>query len=326
MLLKLFFSLVILALSLAAPFGLLFQNLNDSGGFKRLPERSPVLSAPQDGYYGTPTRLSPLDSSADFCVTVEFLGIVPATPAVDLGLLVGVTGPGKSEVQRLAQEHYKSVTLWITSYSGFSSIQIRIDLSLLEHPQGGYSACDSGALNAPDLDQSAAFRTVLNNITMIGQPRAFPDDWYELNDSVFLEKGQAVNGGGLPSSLIMMSRDEDFATTVKMDPGNQPYVHQLWFMDGRPFVWMRLYTYFIAALPFLLLVALLAGQYVRSRPQAYEMAFGVAAALVAILPLRTVLVPSSLPGLTRLDIVFGIEAAVLVAGSILLAIIWFPGD
>jgi hypothetical protein len=53
----------------------------------------------------------------------------------------------------------------------------------------------------------------------------------------------------------------------------------------------------------------------RHRPEAFELAFGVAATLVAILPLRTVLVPPSLPNPTRLDIYFGTEAVFLVALS-----------
>jgi hypothetical protein len=60
----------------------------------------------------------------------------------------------------------------------------------------------------------------------------------------------------------------------------------------------------------------------RTVPAVHEIAFGVAATLVAILPLRAVLVPSSLPSLTRLDIAFGISVALLVALSVTWVIVW----
>ena len=59
-----------------------------------------------------------------------------------------------------------------------------------------------------------------------------------------------------------------------------------------------------------------------AHPSGYEIAFGVAATLVVILLLRAVLVPSSLPTLTRLDIVFGTGVAFLVAVSLAWIFIW----
>jgi hypothetical protein len=54
-------------------------------------------------------------------------------------------------------------------------------------------------------------------------------------------------------------------------------------------------------------------------------AFGIAATLLAILSLRTVLVPTSLPALTRLDLIFGIGVTLLVVGSIIWMGIWSSG-
>jgi amino acid transporter len=87
-------------------------------------------------------------------------------------------------------------------------------------------------------------------------------------------------------------------------------------------------------MPFLLMIGLLIA-YARKRedwrperkvPAVYEIAFGVAATLVAILLLRAVLVPSSLPTLTRLDIVFGTGVAFLVAVSLAWIFIWEARD
>jgi hypothetical protein len=81
------------------------------------------------------------------------------------------------------------------------------------------------------------------------------------------------------------------------------------------------YIYLVASAPFVLLVSIFAVYYSRNprrrKPEPYELAFGITAALVAILPLRSVLIPSSLPSPTRLDILFGIGTIFLVVSSII---------
>lgn len=59
-------------------------------------------------------------------------------------------------------------------------------------------------------------------------------------------------------------------------------------------------------------------------PKPSDVAFGVVATLVAILPLRSVLVPPAITDLTRLDILFGLQAAALVGLSLILVVIWGP--
>jgi hypothetical protein len=322
---KLLTSGVIFIVFLSVPLVLLGENIYESGGSKDLAPGSSVLSAADDGYYGTPTQLSPPDKKPDFCITVEFLGITPTTPSVTLGILVGVTSYGASELQQLVLQHYKIVSLWISSNSGLSSIQIPIDVSLLEHAPNDLSTCGSGSLTPEELDQGARYRATDNGITILGQSRAFPNDWYELDDSVVVRKGQDVNGGWLSSSLIMMTRDQDLSTWVQVNhtPGGVgDYAHRLKFKVGRPW-WTIVYTYWIASMPFVLLIVLLAREKAKGAwPGPSTLAFGVAAVLVAILPLRTVLVPTSIPGLTRLDIYFGIGIVFLVAGSIVLTLMW----
>ena len=119
--------------------------------------------------------------------------------------------------------------------------------------------------------------------------------------------------------------------SVRTDPdhgGGQPRLRFNFVLQRQG--WFIAYTYFIAVMPFVLMIGLF-GAYVfrrknytpeRKVPTVYEVAFGVAAALVAILPLRAVLVPSSLPTLTRLDIVFGLGTALLVALSLAWVFIW----
>jgi len=116
-----------------------------------------------------------------------------------------------------------------------------------------------------------------------------------------------------------MTRDEDLPMHVSLDGSSEGLAvkHSLMFTISRP-CQIVVYTYWVASLPFVLLIAIGVYQYAYKKnvPKPYEVAFGVAATLVAILPLRAVLVPSSLPNLTRLDIVFSTEVALLVALSI----------
>jgi hypothetical protein len=138
----------------------------------------------------------------------------------------------------------------------------------------------------------------------------------------------------LPATLIATTDDQDLQMSVSTDPASLARFQTLLRRSGW-FVW---YTYVIAAMPFILLIALFSAyawrrknektgkviQYApaRAAPTVHEIAFGVAAALVAILPLRAVLIPSSLPGLTRLDIVFSTGAALLVALSVSWVFVW----
>jgi hypothetical protein len=79
-------------------------------------------------------------------------------------------------------------------------------------------------------------------------------------------------------------------------------------------------------MPFVLLVVLLWFKRIAKKEalEASGVAFGVAATMVAILPLRTVLVPSTVPGLTRLDLFFGLGISFLVGSSILWVVVWLP--
>jgi hypothetical protein len=78
----------------------------------------------------------------------------------------------------------------------------------------------------------------------------------------------------------------------------------------------------------LLLIALLWYKRIaQQRPlEPSDAAFGLAAALVAILPLHQVLIPSNIPDLTRLDVLFGVGICFLVAASVLWVVVWVPPE
>ena len=153
---------------------------------------------------------------------------------------------------------------------------------------------------------------------MPGAQRAFPNDWYELDDMVTV----SIQGAELSPSLIMTSRDENYSLRASVyveHAKDNAGANTLEFTIRRPWQFWG-YTYTVAAMPFVLLVGVFLIKYSRHReelPEPYEVAFGVAATLVAILPLRSVLVPSSLPSPTRLDIFFGLGIIFLVVGSII---------
>lgn len=326
---------------LAVPAYLLFSNIVDASGAKDLPPLSKPLAAPVDEYYGAPTQVSPVNKRVpDICVTFTLLGINPATSFANLGILIGVTDHGQ-KILTTSLKRYKNITVWVTSYSGLSGFHLTVPVAALQHAQT--STCGSGQTSQQcpgpatggtiicpaELDQHAAFGETTTDY-ILGQARAFPQDWYQLNDLVTVRSGVAVDGQPLRSSLLMMTRDENLAATVHVDNRefkDWPFQHQLMFTLNRPF-WTIFYTYWISALPFLLLLAILARQWISKRdtPKPYEVAFGIAATLLAILSLRMVLVPTTLPALTRLDIIFGIGVTALVAGSIIWMGIWAPSQ
>src|SRR5215471_16556488 len=113
--------LTVLACALpAVPVIMLVQNDIDSRGFQPLGSLATPLAPPKDNYYGVPTTVYSADSStpADLCVTFEFLGLEPSVPNVTLGILVGITGPGKQALQGLSAEGFKRVSLVVRSNSG----------------------------------------------------------------------------------------------------------------------------------------------------------------------------------------------------------------
>ncbi len=321
---------------LTIPVILLVENEFDSAGVRQLSSPAVNLAPPKDDYYGVPSTVynaTDYGMLADLCVTFEFLDLDPSGPDVRLGVLVGATSEGK---QDLAVEEsafgYKDVSLVVKSNSGLSNFMAPIPISALEAARA--SGCGARPRQA-DLDQFAGYRANWT-VSLLGQPRAFPQDWYELDDSVTVVAGNAENGTALPSSLVLMSRDEDLRVTVQIDrppSRHSPFVYlpdlsagdRMVFTVHRPPLIVT-YTYWVAAMPFVLLTVLLwFKRIVRREPlEATDIAFGVAATMVAILPLRTVLVPSTVPGLTRLDLFFGLGITFLVASSIMWVVVWLP--
>jgi hypothetical protein len=323
------------------PAVLLYQNIDTSGA--QTLTRPATVAPSTNGNYGLTTAVNPSTDSA-VCVTFEFLGLNTASSYANFGIVVGHTPEGVGHIDTLIQEGYTTPFLLISSNSGLSSIVIQFPLSALQKDDAS-TTCTSGK---PTQDSHSDNYRVLQSIFVLGQPRAFPDDWYQLNDtvSVYLCRAkQAENecttglnlqgaiiqpGSTLPTSLVVATDDQDLTMSVSRGP--LPTLQFVLQRSG----WFVAYTYIVAAMPFLLIILLFTAYALnrstkgkkssyspaREVPAVYEIAFGVAATLVAILPLRAVLVPSSLPNLTRLDICFGTGAALLVALSVDWVFLW----
>ena len=338
---KILLAVAVLAL-VAVPLILFFTNISDAAGAQGLKNvsLSPGLIPPRGGsYFGAPKDVyrcgsrkcaSPLNSSASTRPPpTPRSGFCSAPPArASRWSKQFVQGRLKTGNATKPIPRFKNVSLVITSGIGLNRIVIPVPASAFE--AASPSHCQSSHPSIGELDrlnQNAAFRTT-QNILVLGQPRAFPQDWYDAKESVSVVAGRSQNGHRLPSALLLTSQDEDLSLRVHMD---DPAIYaagsdQFIFNIGRPGL-MQAYTYCIAVLPFLLLISLLLYARVsKKRADASDVALGVAATVVAILPLRQVLVPSSLPGLTRLDIFFGLGISLLVALSIFIVIIIPPPE
>jgi hypothetical protein len=347
------------------PLFLLFQNAVQSSGAESL--SSPEgLGQPRNGYFGAATPI--YTSGGDVCVAVEFLGFDPSTSDATFATVVSAASvTAEEDIQNtiVGKDGYSTGLLVIRSNFGLSTIVVPFPLSDLTTGTPSDS-CTTG--NSAAYNRGVGFREQ-ESAYLLGQPRAFPNDWYELDDSVGVylcpsnraqsaqqAQNQCTGQVNLQStasaaeakpgsiaqlgapSVIATTRDQDLAMTVATGSrtlldGN---VVDLRFVLQRP-PWFAVYTYWIAAMPFLLILGLFA-VYARRKgrkgggtieyspertvPAVHEIAFGVAATLVAILPLRAVLVPSALPNLTRLDIVFGLGITLLVALSLTWVGVW----
>jgi hypothetical protein len=347
-------SVLLIAVFCFVPVYMLYQNAVQSSGALRLTAPR-ALGQGANGNFGPATRVYSSPRSS-VCVALEFLGFDPSSSTATLAFAVSATGASSSAINQAVVAGGTSGLLVISSNFGLSAVTIPFPLG--ELGSGELSpACYTGK-TAPYLS-GVGFRAD-ESVYLLGQPRAFPDDWYELDDTVTVyvcpvqltqdtcaaqmnQQGEAsfakVTTPPVAASVIATTRDQDLAMTIgtggTLDPNIQNGVRFRFVVERS--TWFVIYTYLIAAMPFILIFGLflaytrqaaerkgglLRYSPERTVPAVYEIAFGVAATLVAILPLRAVLVPSSLPSLTRLDLVFGIGIALLVALSLTWVYVW----
>jgi hypothetical protein len=226
--------LAILAAFLAIPVWLLADNYINSAGTETTPDNVNI-SSPRDNYFGSLAEIYTPPQIGDLCVTFEFNGFDQATSHVDLGIVINATVPGKEQLEPLESDH-KMGTLILDSNSGLGNFSVQFALLPLKYVPP-VSDCGSDNIYPKELEQHAgAFLTA--DVLMLGTPRAFPDDWYQLDDKVAV----LVPGKQLSSTLIVTSRDEDFELSVSRYSPSEPYPepNRLAFTIRRPVV-LRLY-------------------------------------------------------------------------------------
>jgi hypothetical protein len=156
-------------------------------------------------------------------------------------------------------------------------------------------------------------------------PRRYPFDWYALRGELSV--------GDLASPLVMCRSDGcgghfPFYLTVLSGPNISPFIarasarpaprqqdegNQIINIQLQRSSITRAYIVAVACLPLLLGLLLCVVLFGTSRPVGPDGLTGVAAVLLAILPIRLVLVPSDVSELTLVDFWFALEMALLAA-------------
>jgi len=317
-------ALAILVVALAFPIWLLFDNYTDSAGAESLPN-DVGLAVPRYDYFDPPIAVysSPANLD-DLCITFELIGIDEGASQITLGVLVGATATGEHYLRSIKHPPKTGVFL-LSSENGLNNYSENFPLASLEDATP--VSCEGGNISMSHLALNSIVAFNLN-VFVLGTPRAYPNDWYELDDAATVSVGNIK----IPSTLLLATRDEDYtvaASVYKPSKGKDnagPNILEFTIARSWSYYW---YIYLVASLPFVLLAAVFSFKYFgkkRPGPKPFEVAFGVAATLVAILPLRSVLIPASLPTPTRLDLYFGAGCAVLVASAIIWALVLRLGD
>jgi len=163
-------------------------------------------------------------------------------------------------------------------------------------------------------------------LPVTARPGDYPFDWYAA-----LVQVQGLTG---TSDMVFPSRSEGYAGTFI------PHIAVVGAADLQPLTFRagssalaggltgirlvlkrsagtELFVMVVATIPGLLAVLLGAALFVRKRRFGPEGFFGIAAVLLAVLPIRAVLVPSNLNTLTAVDYLLGFEMALLAAVAVL---------
>jgi hypothetical protein len=145
----------------------------------------------------------------------------------------------------------------------------------------------------------------------------YPRDWYRANlpinvdlpDTLRFRLNPRHYYGYFPANIYINRSDNLQDVRVKSATFLES-PNRLDIVFTRP--WSRQLYIFVMALAPVLLVVIIAHLAFTRRSTAFEFPLEVTAALVALLPLRSVLVPSDLPGLTVIDYILGIEVMALI--------------
>jgi len=180
-----------------------------------------------------------------------------------------------------------------------------------------YSVFEVTAVKVPLVSQDATpeeVPAVPITLEAWGDLRAFPNDRYAI--AYFLSINDA--GFSYPEvSVLTGLRLSGYDISASVD---SLYLNFLLHREALQEVWV----YVIAASPFFLLVALVWAS-LKWRRDAGVMAIEAAVGLVALLPLRQVLVPPELGTFTRIDLLLGLEFLAIICWMVIAVGAFVPG-
>ena len=199
-----------------------------------------------------------------------------------------------------------------------------------------------GKLNNARRGDQATFGRIVSPVVSLGQlvlplnaaPRRYPDDWYVLSGSLELTIGGSgvglprKPGSGVPrvpqewlpfrisvGAAAGVAALRGAASVSSPDDSRTRELNIQLTRSGA----VQTYVWIVAFIPLVLAFMLVVAMDGRTEhgPVRVEGLTGYTAALLAVLPIRLVLVPASTPELTLVDYWLGFEMAVLVAVAII---------
>ena len=310
---------------LAAPLWVLGYNVGQSVA-PDLAEPAADLDAPYTGSYAAPQSVfeDEVDSAGLVCVSLVVRTVDPLRLTASSSILVTPTQEAQdalaARVTRDESATEDQVTLRVESRLGATDTTIRMPLAVLLAAERGDLPveCPTDALHPRAPYQADV------ELPVFGQPRAFPNDWYWLTAYVamFQPAGRAEGDGEccLPFALDVTRGTEDLRMAIELGGVVDDAFLPLELEVRRPWR-IVVYTYVVAIAPPLILGGLLFWQLGRRRrneasPAPHELLFGMAAILLALLPLRQVLVPAEIRSLTRVDAAFATIIMLLLWAAI----------
>lgn len=161
-------------------------------------------------------------------------------------------------------------------------------------------------------------------LPMTGRPQLYPEDWYLFNATFKLLWNGPIFPYGIepaPDSCVIPPEIKIYSDVnlcnknivVQQYPNSCGGAIKLLIRTG---TFARLYTWIIALVPIYLLLVFIHLLYVNSdrhRISISNLIAGLVAAIIAVLPLRIVLVPSEIPGLTCVDLILATGMASIFA-------------
>lgn len=161
-------------------------------------------------------------------------------------------------------------------------------------------------------------------LPMTGRPQLYPEDWYLLNTTFTLPWNGPIFPGQIkpppgtctaPPEIKVYSDVGLCNENIVMQqyPSNCGGVIKLLIRTGN---FTRLYTWTIVLVPIYLLLIFIHLLYTNSerhRISITNLIAGLVASIIAVLPLRVVLVPSEIPGLTCVDLILALGMASIFA-------------